>query len=65
MMSLIQVDKYLERTHYQVETFYINNKVEGFVHESIRIEHFEIFGLTNRIHKINLLKRGLQNESTN
>jgi hypothetical protein len=29
-----------------------------------RIESFEIFGLTKQIHKTNLWKTGLQNEST-
>jgi hypothetical protein len=33
-------------------------------YETIRIEYFEIFGLTNRIHDTNLLKIGIQNEST-
>jgi hypothetical protein len=32
--------------------------------ETKRIESFEIFGLTKRIHKTNLWKTGLQNEST-
>jgi hypothetical protein len=33
-------------------------------YETIRIEYFEIFGLTNRIHDTNLLKIGIRNEST-
>ncbi len=33
-------------------------------YETIRIEYFEIFGLTNRIHDTNLLKKGIRNEST-
>jgi hypothetical protein len=32
--------------------------------ETKRIESFEIFGLTKRIHETNLWKSGLQNEST-
>jgi hypothetical protein len=32
--------------------------------ETKRIESFEIFGLTKRIHKTNLWKTGLRNEST-
>ncbi len=33
-------------------------------YESIQIKHFEIFGLTNWIHEMNLLKTGLQIKST-
>ena len=33
-------------------------------YESKRIESFEIFGLTKRIHETNLWKTGLRNEST-
>ncbi len=33
-------------------------------YETIRIEYFEIFGLTNWIQDTNLLKKGIQNEST-
>jgi hypothetical protein len=33
-------------------------------YKTIRIEYFEIFGLTNPIHDTNLLKKGIQNEST-
>ena len=48
------------------ETFCLIGKDAGFVfvYESLRIEYFEIFGLTNRIHDTNLMKPGLQNEST-
>jgi hypothetical protein len=49
---------------------YYFTKVVGFVHESLRINTNRAFwyfalGHTNRIHKTNLLKTGLQNESTN
>ena len=33
-------------------------------YETKRIEYFEIFGLTKRIHETNLWKTGLRNEST-
>jgi hypothetical protein len=33
-------------------------------YETIRIEYFEIFGLTNWIHDTNLLKKGIQIKST-
>ncbi len=46
------------------ETFWLIGKDAGFDYELIRIEYFDIFGLTNRIHDTNLMKPGLQNEST-
>ena len=51
-----------DRTHSSVIFEHAGSCTNPF--DTIQIKYFEIFGLTNQIHDMNLLKTGLQIKST-